>query len=331
MQISKKAVAKIPINRKPLLKRPIVISNVRMETTAIIRPRQPSPARFALSGAVVPFVFETLVIFPRQSAIFIAPLSNRTMKPNRIKYMKVGEIMAKDPKLTEIERLLEEMKEQGETKESGFWKSVKLLMGVWRNTFLVLIAILLLLLVALPLGTFWMIQGSTATESKGVFLEQIQELNELSTAEAFSKVIIERQDNALFGKEIGLDLPGTKRQLLVVIPGSVRAGIDFSKVTEGDIVVDEEAKTATLTLPAAEFLGGPELFMDQVEVYSYEGLFRSGTDISEAFDLAEEAKKMMLEETEGQGVLQTAETNAVRSVQEMFGLVDYDVTVKFKE
>jgi len=239
--------------------------------------------------------------------------------------------MAKDPKLTEIERLLEEMKEQGETKESGFWKSIKLLMGVWRNTFLVLIAILLLLLVALPLGTFWMIQGSTATESKGVFLEQIQELNELSTAEAFSKVIIEREDNALFGKEIGLDLPGTKRQLLVVIPGSVRAGIDFSKVSEGDIVVDEEAKTATLTLPAAEFLGGPELFMDQVEVYSYEGLFRSGTDISEAFDLAEEAKKMMLEETEGQGVLQTAETNAVRSVQEMFGLVDYDVTVKFKE
>ncbi|ANU22359.1 DUF4230 domain-containing protein [Planococcus donghaensis] len=239
--------------------------------------------------------------------------------------------MAKDPKLTEIERLLEEMKEQGETKESGFWKSVKLLMGVWRNTFLVLIAVLLLLLVALPLGTFWMIQGSTATESKGVFLEQIQELNELSTAEAFSKVIIEREDNALFGKEIGLDLPGTKRQLLVVIPGSVRAGIDFSKVSEGDIVVDEETKTATLTLPPAEFLGGPELFMDQVEVYSYEGLFRSGTDISEAFDLADEAKKMMLEETEGQGVLQTAETNAVRSVQEMFGLVDYDVTVKFKE
>ncbi|AIY06422.1 hypothetical protein Plano_2457 [Planococcus sp. PAMC 21323] len=239
--------------------------------------------------------------------------------------------MAKDPKLTEIERLLEEMKEQGETKESGFWKSVKLLMGVWRNTFLVLITILLLLLVALPLGTFWLIQGSTATESKGVFLEQIQELNELSTAEAFSKVIIEREDNALFGKEIGLDLPGTKRQLLVVIPGSVRAGINFSKVSEGDIVVDEEAKTAILTLPPAEFLGGPELFMDQVEVYSYEGLFRSRTDISEAYELAEEAKKMMLEETEGQGVLQTAETNAVRSVQEMFGLVDYDVTVKFKE
>ncbi|ANU27419.1 DUF4230 domain-containing protein [Planococcus versutus] len=239
--------------------------------------------------------------------------------------------MAKDPKLTEIERLLEEMKEQGETKESGFWKSIKVMLSVWRNSFLVLIVILLLVIVALPLGAFWMIQGSTFTESKGVFLEQIQDLNELSTAEAFSKVIIEREDNAIFGKEIGLDLPGTKRQLLVVIPGSVRAGIDFSKVSKEDIKLDEEAKTATLTLPPAEFLGGPELFMDQVEVFSYDGLLRSGTDISEAYELADEAKKMMLKETEGQGVLKTAETNAARSVQEMFGLVDYDVTVKFKE
>ncbi|TWT27598.1 DUF4230 domain-containing protein [Planomicrobium sp. CPCC 101110] len=239
--------------------------------------------------------------------------------------------MAKDPKLTEIERLLNEVKGKGETKESGFWRTAKVMMGVFRNSFFVLITALLLLLVALPLGTWWMIQGSTATESKGAFLERIQDLNELSTAEAYSKVIIERQDNALFGKEIGLDLPGTKRQLLVVIPGSVRAGIDFSEVTEEDIVLDEEAKTATLTLPPAKILGGPELFMDQVEVYSYEGLLRGDTDISEAYELAEEAKKLMVEETTGQGVLETAEANAARSVQEMFNLVDYDVEVQFED
>ncbi|MGK7376540.1 DUF4230 domain-containing protein [Planococcus sp. 1R117A] len=239
--------------------------------------------------------------------------------------------MAKDPKLTEIERLLNEVKGKEDTKESGFWKTFKVMMSVWRNSFLVLIVILLLLLVALPLGTFWMIKGSTFTEDKGAFLEQIQDLNELATAEAFSKVIIERQDNAVFGQEIGLDLPGTKRQLLVVIPGSVKAGIDFSEVTEEDIELDEAAKTATLTLPKADFLGGPEIFMDQVEVYSYEGLFRSGADISEAYELAEEAQKLMLEETKGQGVLETAEENAARSVQEMFKLVDYDVKVEFKE
>ncbi|QHJ70440.1 DUF4230 domain-containing protein [Planococcus halotolerans] len=239
--------------------------------------------------------------------------------------------MAKDPKITEMERLLEEMKGKKGTEESGFWKSMKLMMGVFRNSFLVLIVVALLLLIALPLGTWWMIQqGSTATESKSAFLERMQDLNELSTAEAYSKVIIKREDNQIFGQDIGLDIPGTKRELLVVIPGSVRAGIDFSEITEDDIEVDEEAKTATLTLQNADFLGGPELFMDKVEIYSNEGLLSGGRDFPEAYELAEEAKEMMLEETRGQGVLELAEKNAARSVEEMFQLVDYDVTVEFE-
>lgn len=239
--------------------------------------------------------------------------------------------MAKDPKITEMERLLEEMKGKKGTEESGFWKSMKVMMGVFRNSFLVLIIIALLLLIALPLGTWWMIQqGSTATESKSAFLERMQDLNELSTAEAYSKVIIKREDNQIFGQDIGLDIPGTKRELLVVIPGSVRAGIDFSEITEDDIEVDEEAKTATLTLPNADFLGGPELFMDKVEIYTNEGLLSGGRDFPEAYELAEEAKEMMLEETRGQGVLELAEKNAARSVEEMFQLVDYDVTVEFE-
>lgn len=323
----------------PLLKRPIAISNVRIETARTKKARQPMPVRLALSGAVEPLVEETAFIFSRQSAIKITPLyiSEKTyvslyrITAQRLEEQKEGCRLAKDPKLTEIERLLEEVKGKGDTQESGFWKTAKLMMSVWRNSFLVLIAILLLLLVALPLGTWWMIQGSTATESKGAFLEQIQDLNELSTAEAFSKVIIKQEDNTMFGKEIGLDLPGTKRELLVVFPGSVRAGIDFSEITEDDITVNEEAKTATLILPKADFLGGPELFMDQVEIYSNEGLLSGGRDFPESFDLAEEAKELMLEETRGQGVLELAESNAERSVQEMFKLVDYDVSIEFED
>lgn len=239
--------------------------------------------------------------------------------------------MANDSKLKEIERLLQEVKGKEDPNPSGFWKSAKVMAGVFRKTFLALAVLLLLLFIALPLGAYWMLNGSTFTEEKGAFLERIQDLNELSTAEAFSKAIIERQDNKVFGQEIGLELPGTKRQLLVIIPGSVKAGIDLSEVTEDDIEVDEDAKTATLTLPKADFLGGPELFMDQVEVYSYEGLFRDKADISEAYELAEEAKKLILEEAEGQGVLERAEENGARSVQEMFQLVGYDVSVEFKD
>ena len=165
--------------------------------------------------------------------------------------------MSKDQKIREIEKLLEELKAQDEVavtvesvqpRSSGFWHVGSLFVSIWRRKFLWIATLLFVLLITVPFSAFWMLKGSTFTENKGAFLEQIQSLNELSTAEAYTKVIIERQDNSLFGQEIGLDLPGTKRQLLVVIPGSVRAGIDFSKVEANDIVIDEEARTATLTL-----------------------------------------------------------------------------------
>ncbi|MFJ8065995.1 DUF4230 domain-containing protein [Psychrobacillus sp. NPDC096426] len=249
--------------------------------------------------------------------------------------------MRKDDKIREMEKLLEELKAQNETAATivespskqgfTFWKMPRALYRLRVKSLIVIAIIVLLLLAALPFAAYWAIQGSTFTESKGSIVERVQALNELSTAEAYTKVIIERQDNQIFGKEIGIDLPGTKRQLLVVVPGAVRAGIDFSQVTESDIKVDDENKTATLTLPMPQFLGGPEIFFDQVEVFSYEGLFREKADITEAYELAETAKEMMIEETMGQGILQLAEENAAKSVKEMFQLVDYDVKVEFKE
>lgn len=250
--------------------------------------------------------------------------------------------MRKDDKIREMEKLLEELKAQknesaatiAETPSRrgfGFWKMPRVLYRLGSKSFLIIGLIVFLLVASIPFAAFWAIKGSTFTENKGSFVEQVQALNELSTAQAYTKVIIERQDNALFGKEIGIDLPGTKRQLLVVVPGSVKAGVDFSQVTASDIKVDEDNKTAILTLPKPQFLGGPDIFFDQVEVFSYEGLFREKADIKEAYELAETAKEMMIEETTGQGILQLAEENAAKSVKEMFQLVDYDVQVEFKE
>ncbi|GGA21833.1 DUF4230 domain-containing protein [Psychrobacillus lasiicapitis] len=250
--------------------------------------------------------------------------------------------MRKDDKIREMEKLLAELKAQkNETTATiaenpsrqgfGFGKIPRALYRFRTKSIILIVIIVLLLLAALPFAAYWAIQGSTFTENKGSIVERVQALNELSTAEAYTKVIIERQDNQLFGKEIGIDLPGTKRQILVVVPGAVRAGVDFSQVTESDIKVDDESKTATLTLPMPKFLGGPEIFFDQVEVFSYEGLFREKADITEAYELAETAKEMMIEETTGQGILQLAEENAEKSVKEMFQLVEYDVQVQFKE
>lgn len=254
--------------------------------------------------------------------------------------IEMGRTMSKEQRIKELEKYLEELKAQDEIavtlesvqpSSSGFSQVNSLMTAIWRKKFMLFLIGLIVLIGVIPLIVFGMIQGSTFTENKETFLEKIQSLNELATAEAYTKVLIQREDNAVFGQEIGLNLPGTKRQLLVVIPGSVKAGIDFSKLQQDDIVLDEEAKTAILTLPKAEFLGGPEIFFEQVEVFSYEGLFREKADITDAYDLAAEAEKLMMEETTGQGVLKLAEENAARSVAEMFSLVEYDVTVEFKK
>lgn len=197
---------------------------------------------------------------------------------------------------------------------------------------LLLAVITVLLVAAIPFATFYFLkQGSTFTEDKGVFLERIQDLNEMATAEAFTKVIIERQDNQIFGQSIGLNVPGTKRLLLVVIPGSIKAGIDLSGVTERDLVIDEENKTVKLVLPSAEFLGGAEIYFENVEVYSFEGVFREKADIEEAYELAAEAKELIREEATGQGVLKMAQFNAEKTLKEMFSFAGYDVTIEFRE
>ncbi|MBE1552940.1 DUF4230 domain-containing protein [Sporosarcina limicola] len=250
--------------------------------------------------------------------------------------------MTDERKLDEIERLLKELKasenetavtvDEIEDRPSGFWGVGKIFFSLWKKTFIAIALLILLLVVALPFATMYFLkQGSTYTEAKGAFLEQIQELNELATAEAYTKVVIERQDNTLFGQSIGLNLPGTKRQLLVVIPGSVKAGVNLSTLTDKDVIVDEEKKTAKLLLPPATFLGGAEIYFDKVEVYSYEGIFREKANIEEAYELAAEAKELIMKETAEHGVLTMAQQNAEKTLREMFSFAGYDVTINFKE
>lgn len=250
--------------------------------------------------------------------------------------------MQNKEKLDEIEGLLKELKaseaetavtvEETEERPSSFWHVGKLFLSLWKKSFLIIASLILILVIALPIATFYFIKNaSTFTEDKSAVMERIQNLNELATAEAYTKVIIERQDNTVFGQSIGVNLPGTKRQLLVVIPGSVKAGVDLSQLTEKDVTINHDDKTATLTLPHAEFLSGAELFFDEVEVFSYEGLFRVKANIEEAYELAEEAKTLIMKETAEQGVLKTAEENAEKTLVEMFSFAGYDVMIQFEE
>jgi len=166
---------------------------------------------------------------------------------------------------------------------------------------------------------------------KSALVERMTDLNELTTAEAYVKVLIERTNNKIFGQEINLDLPGTEQKVLVVIPGTVKAGVDLSGLTERDVDIDEDAKKLTIQLPAPAILGDAALDLNKVKVFSSEGIFRSEATIKEGYDLANEAQKEMVKEVQEEGLLDKARTNAEESLKNMFGLVNYEVDVQFKE
>ena len=161
-------------------------------------------------------------------------------------------------------------------------------------------------------------------------MERIQEMSSLATAQGFVKAVIEQEDNQLFGKEINADLPGTKRKLLMVVPGTVLAGVDLQGIDEKDIVVDEEKKEIQLTLPRAEILQEPSIDTDNIKTFSVEGIFRNDVDWNEGFALAEVAKDQISQEAIEQGILQAAEKNAEKSLKGFFEQLGYDVTIEFQ-
>ncbi|WP_406686039.1 DUF4230 domain-containing protein, partial [Rossellomorea vietnamensis] len=189
------------------------------------------------------------------------------------------------------------------------------LMTFWKRKVVLFLLVFLLVMGGAAIGIYSLLSGSTFTEEKGSFVERIQEMSSLATAQGFVKAVIEQEDNQLFGKEINADLPGTKRKLLMVVPGTVLAGVDLQGIDEKDIVVDEEKKEIQLTLPRAEILQEPSIDTDNIKTFSVEGIFRNDVDWNEGFALAEVAKDQISQEAVEQGILQAAEKNAEKSLK----------------
>lgn len=246
--------------------------------------------------------------------------------------------MSRDKKIQDLEKQLQQLKrEEAATyaEAPGRSRSLErpfngLPKKLW--VFLVLGIALVVAFVAISRMDFvGLISGSSYKEQKSMVVERLQELDQLTTAEAVTTVIIQRENNELFGQEIGFPIPGTFRKVLVEVPGTVRAGIDMSEVTENDVELDEEAMTATITVPKPKLLGQPTIMNDQVKVYSIEGLLRDEASITEGFEIASEAQKLMVERAQSIGLLSLAETNAEKVLQDMFQLVEYEVTIEFEE
>ncbi|WP_409252305.1 DUF4230 domain-containing protein [Bacillus sp. SCS-153A] len=246
-----------------------------------------------------------------------------------------------EARIREIESLLAELKESSQQTSATavfdrgkirlpFLKAGKAIFTVWKSKFLILLLLMVLVISGVSIGLYSWLAGGTLQEEQGSFVEQIKDMNSLATAQAFTKAVIEQEDNKIFGKEISADLPGTKRKLLLVVPGTVMAGVDLKKISENDILVDEEGKKMTIELPRAEILQSPSLDTENIKTFSVEGIFRSDVDWEEGFSLAGEAKELIQKEAVDQGLLQIAEGNAEKSLKDFFGRLGYTVIIEYK-
>lgn len=238
----------------------------------------------------------------------------------------------------QIESLLKELNEgkkessatavlRGNRNSQGLFRSlIRLTLTIWGKK-IILIALALIIVIA---SGVWYFTRSDQTKVTTTFVEQVHELATLATAEAHVKVVIEEEDNRIFGKDISMDLPGTKRELLLVVPATVIAGVDLKGIGANQIQFDEKDKILEITLPHATLVQEPAIDMDKVIMFSDEGLFRSEVDWSEGFDLASRAQSDIKAEAEDIGLLQTAEKSADKVLTEFFANLGYTVKVTFE-
>lgn len=192
------------------------------------------------------------------------------------------------------------------------------------------IIVLIVLLLVSGLVNIWLFSGKTFKQETTTFVEQVQELATLATAEAQVKTIIKQKDNKIFGQDIKKDLPGTKQELLMIVPATVIAGVDLKKVSPSDIKVNDKEKELEIVLPPAEFIQDPAIQMDQVITFSDEGLFRQEPKWDEGIDLTSQAQNQIKKEVKETGLLQKAENNAEKVLKEFFKKSGYSVKVSFK-
>ncbi|MEO4052937.1 DUF4230 domain-containing protein [Solibacillus sp. CAU 1738] len=244
----------------------------------------------------------------------------------------------KDEALTQFESVLKELKKgeeesastavvgrsRGHANISG--ALFKLIFKLWG----VKIFLFILLLIAIISGIAWSLSGSTLKKESTAFVEQVQELATLATAEAHIKVIIEEEDNKLFGNDISFNLPGTKREILLIVPATVIAGVDLKGITSDDIKINENEKELEIVLPRATLIQDPTLQMDSVKTFSDEGLFRGEVKWKEGIDLVAEAQEKAKDEAIEIGLLESAEKSAEKVLKGFFSNLGYTVKITFR-
>jgi hypothetical protein len=162
---------------------------------------------------------------------------------------------------------------------------------------------------------------TTTVFDRGGAIKQIQSLNRLETS-SFS---IERIIEANIARGNILDSILGER-LLLIASGNVVAGIDMSKLKESDVIISQDGKSITITLPPSEIFSKG---LDNNRTRVYDRQTSIGTQIfgGENKDLETQARLAGEEEIlkaacEG-GIMQKAAEEAERSMEQFLRLLKF--------
>ena len=129
---------------------------------------------------------------------------------------------------------------------------------------------------------------------------------------------------------------GLTARKTLIMPGTVRYGVDLSRLRRRDLAWDEATRTLSVTLPPLE-ISGPEIDLNQVREHSEGGILLALTDAERTLDQANRrsAQDELMRQARERTPMHLARNAAMRSVARSFAMplraagIDASVAVRF--
>lgn len=129
---------------------------------------------------------------------------------------------------------------------------------------------------------------------------------------------------------------GLTARKTLILPGSVRYGLDLARLRRRDLAWDMATRTLTVTLPPLE-ISGPELDLNHVREYREGGIVMALTDAERALDQANSrsAQDELMRQARERTPTSLARNAAMRAVARSFAMplraagIDASVAVRF--
>lgn len=165
---------------------------------------------------------------------------------------------------------------------------------------------------------------------------QLQRCSRLNTAEIKLHKIITHDDEMklsgkLMGKELSVNIPAGKRKVAIPLYATVKASIDLGKVTEEDIVREDDKVTIFLPHPEVEIT---ETHVDHEGVRQFVSLTRRNFSDEELQKYELEGRKSIETSLGSLGIEEMARESAARQlvpIVQAFGYKDTNITISFRK